>query len=79
VKNEITKGSIMINSFNSGEVNLSQVFKNSIFSFKGNKTNEGLKSSFMIFSLDKRVVYQTDYDLETITIKVSSCIKRTTS
>ena len=64
IKSDVTKNNIIINSFNSDEVNISQVFKNSIFSFKGHKSKEGLKSSFIISTLDKKVVYETDYDLD---------------
>ncbi|GAA3619415.1 hypothetical protein [Flavivirga jejuensis] len=58
---------LLIKNFNSNELNISQTFKNTIFSFEVNKSDHDINSNFTIANLDNKVIYETQYDINTST------------
>ncbi len=56
---------LIIKNFNSNELSISQTFKNTVFSFKADKSANNINSNFIIRTLDHKVIYETQYDVNT--------------
>lgn len=58
------KNNLLIKTFDSNNLEISQTFQNTIFSFKGDKSNNIINSHFTISTLNKKVVYETEYTIK---------------